>query len=195
MQSLDEGMLSLSLDAKGRVVSVNRRFEEELGLSERNILNKHITDMVPEKAKNTDHYNRMKRAIERGEHWDGALQLVKGNGQEAWLRIILEPIKNSKNKLMNYSLFASELTRTIQMSREQEDMLNALNRSAAVIEFSLDGEILKANDNFLRTMGYSREQIVGKHHRIFCDHVEANSSEYQAFWKKSGERTVCITAL
>ncbi len=80
-------------------------------------------------------------------------------------------------------MFASELTRTITTSREYEDMLNALSRSMAVIEFTLDGTVLKANDNFLSTMGYKHEQIVGKHHRIFCLPEEANSSAYHDFGK------------
>ncbi|WP_432464357.1 methyl-accepting chemotaxis protein [Agarivorans sp. QJM3NY_33] len=180
---LEEGMLRISLDEKGRVTSVNKRFEQELGLRQGDLINKHITDLVPDQAKNTEHYKRMKQAIEQAEHWDGALQVNKGNAEEAWLRAILEPIKNSSNKLTHYSLFASALTRTIQMSREQEDMLNALNRSAAVIEFSIDGVILKANDNFLSTMGYTNAQIVGKHHRIFCSSEESNSLEYQSFWR------------
>ncbi len=65
----------------------------------------------------------------------------------------------------------------------------ALNRVQAVIEFELDGTILHANDNFLKTVGYTAEEVIGKHHAMFCDPVYAASPAYKTFWAKlaSGE--------
>jgi len=70
-----------------------------------------------------------------------------------------------------------------------ESVFGALDRIQAMIEFSLDGRILTANENFLHTMGYTLEEIVGNHHRIFCEPAYAASFEYQSFWKHlaSGE--------
>lgn len=67
--------------------------------------------------------------------------------------------------------------------------VDAINRSQAVIEFSLDGTILTANANFLNALGYRLEEIQGQHHRMFVDADEASSPEYAQFWKKlaSGE--------
>ena len=62
--------------------------------------------------------------------------------------------------------------------------ITALNRSQAVIEFSNDGVIITANPNFLAIMGYTLDEIVGRHHRIFVDSAYANSIEYQKFWEK-----------
>jgi methyl-accepting chemotaxis protein len=62
--------------------------------------------------------------------------------------------------------------------------INALNRAQAIIEFHLDGTVITANDNFLKVVGYSKEDIIGKHHKIFCDPEEANSPEYKLFWDK-----------
>ena len=62
--------------------------------------------------------------------------------------------------------------------------LNALDRSLATIEFSMDGIILDANENFLSVVGYSIEDIRGKHHRLFCDKDYAQSQDYAAFWTK-----------
>ncbi|MAZ03746.1 MAG: chemotaxis protein [Sneathiella sp.] len=68
-------------------------------------------------------------------------------------------------------------------------LLDALDRSQAVIEFDKDGIILHANTNFLSAMGYSLEEIKGKHHKMFVDPEFASSSEYEAFWAtlRSGE--------
>ncbi|WP_275138703.1 methyl-accepting chemotaxis protein [Vibrio furnissii] len=184
-ESLEQDMLRITLNAKGVVQSVNARFHKELGLAKESVEGKHLTELVPEKARDTEHFHRMKEALARAEHWNGALQIKKGGNKEAWLRTIIQPVKNSKNELLRISVYATELTRTITTSREHEDMLKALNRSTAVIEFSLDGTILRANKNFLSTMGYSNnEQIAGKHHRIFCEAEEVNSPDYKAFGRK-----------
>jgi methyl-accepting chemotaxis protein len=62
--------------------------------------------------------------------------------------------------------------------------LNAINRSTAVVEFNLAGEVQDANENFLSTMGYRLDDVRGKHHRQFCDHEEASSEAYQRFWQR-----------
>jgi methyl-accepting chemotaxis protein len=61
---------------------------------------------------------------------------------------------------------------------------SALNRVQALIEFKLDGTILHANDNFLATLGYSLDDVVGRHHSMFCDAGHARSAEYDLFWAK-----------
>lgn len=67
-----------------------------------------------------------------------------------------------------------------------EGIVGAVNRTQAMIEFELDGTITKANDNFLKVMGYTMEEIKGKHHRIFCDKDYAASADYKTFWEALG---------
>ncbi|UZE10593.1 methyl-accepting chemotaxis protein [Pseudomonas sp. B21-053] len=71
----------------------------------------------------------------------------------------------------------------------QTGLLDAIDRSMAVIEFDLDGVVLRANDNFLKTLGYERDQVLGKHHRQFCTAEFARSSQYAQLWSrlKSGQ--------
>lgn len=64
------------------------------------------------------------------------------------------------------------------------DVLAAIDRSQAVIEFALDGTILAANRNFLDVVGYQIEEVRGKHHRIFVDPAYAETPEYTAFWNR-----------
>ena len=61
--------------------------------------------------------------------------------------------------------------------------LNAINRSQAMIEFDPEGRILTANQNFLRTMGYELNEIVGKHHSMFVEPSEVSSAHYADFWR------------
>src|SRR5882757_6204162 len=62
----------------------------------------------------------------------------------------------------------------------------AIGRSQAVIEFTLDGKILTANANFLNALGYSLDEIKGKHHSMFVDPTYRQSAEYRKFWEKLG---------
>nr|WP_046784528.1 PAS domain-containing methyl-accepting chemotaxis protein [Pseudomonas putida] len=182
--SLDSEMLVLQLDPQGRIELVNGNFEKEMLYRSEQLIGRNIEDIVPEHVKKLDFYQRMKSAISRGEHLNGAFRLLRGNGEEAWLRSILQPVKGSDGRIRHFSMHCSDLTRTIETSREHESLIKALMRSTAVIEFNLDGQVLTANDRFLQTVGYSLEQIRGKHHRMFCEPEEANSAGYQAFWDK-----------
>jgi methyl-accepting chemotaxis protein len=62
--------------------------------------------------------------------------------------------------------------------------LRVLDRAQAVIEFAPDGSILGANDNFLRLMGYSLQEVLGQHHRIFMDPAEVTGEAYRALWER-----------
>ncbi len=183
-ESLEQDMLRFSLDIDGKITSFNKNVGQELNLNEKEILGKHITDLVPLDARNTDHFNLVVDALKHKKHWNGAFQIMKAGNEEGWLRAILHPVKSSTNEFKSFIMLASELTRTIQRSREQEDMMKAIHRSMAVIEFSLDGTILTANKNFLSSVGYRLDEIVGKHHRMFCESSEVNSSSYGEFWRK-----------
>ncbi|RCL29488.1 chemotaxis protein [Pseudomonas sp. AFG_SD02_1510_Pfu_092] len=182
--SLDSEMLVLQLDPQGRIEMVNGNFESEMLYRADQLLGRNIEDIVPAHVKTLDFYQRMKDAISRAEHLNGAFRLLRGNGQEAWLRSILQPVKDSEGRIRYFTLHSSDLTRTIETSREHESLIKALMRSTAVIEFALDGTILTANERFLSTVGYRLEQIRGKHHRMFCEPEETSSPAYQAFWDK-----------
>ncbi|WP_306413075.1 methyl-accepting chemotaxis protein [Ectorhizobium quercum] len=75
---------------------------------------------------------------------------------------------------------------------EFENRLRSVDRVQALVEFTLDGEIITANQNFLDTVGYSLAEIVGRRHRMFLEADYAESSEYEAFWNalKSGQAQV-----
>ncbi|WAH55185.1 methyl-accepting chemotaxis protein [Pseudomonas silvicola] len=72
---------------------------------------------------------------------------------------------------------------------QQASLLAAIERSMAVIEFDLNGMVLRANDNFLKTVGYRADQVVGQHHRMFCTPEYARSAPYSQLWArlKAGE--------
>ena len=191
-ESLESEMLVLTLDTDGRVQSVNQNFLSEMHYKSDELIGRRIEEIVPEHVRNDEFQLRFKAAMSRGEHFAGAVRLLRGTGQEAWLRSILQPVRSANGQIKHFSIFSSDLTRTIETSREHENLIGALMRSTAVIEFDLNGNVLTANDRFLSGMGYSLAQIKGKHHRMFCLPEEANSAEYQDFWRRlnAGEYVV-----
>ena len=62
--------------------------------------------------------------------------------------------------------------------------LKAINRAQAMVEYSLDGYLLTANENFLDAVGYSLEEIRGKHHKYLCGSEYTSSEEYKTLWKQ-----------
>ena len=182
--SLESEMLVLTLDPEGRIQSVNQNFIDEMLYKGQDLSSRHIEDIVPVHVKSDEFHRRFKAALQRGEHFAGTVRLLRGNGEEAWLRSIMQPIRSADGRIRHFSIFSSDLTRTIEASREHENLIGALVRSTAVIEFDLNGNVLTANDRFLSGMGYSLAQIQGKHHRMFCTPDESSSAAYQAFWRR-----------
>lgn len=181
---LKKEMIYFSLNTKGEFIEVSTQFLEKLGYSESRILKQNIRDYIVKSSLDKNHCKMMFDAIYAAQHWHGAIQLLSNDNREIWLRAIIQPKYISETNSVELVIYSSELTQTISRSREQGDMLDALNRSSAVIEFNLEGIILDANENFLKTMKYSKEQIIGKHHKIFCDPKEVETQKYRDFWQK-----------
>ena len=183
-ESLESEMLCLTLDPQGRIDWANGNFLKEMAYPSGQLQGRAIGDLAPAHVKHDEFQQRFNNALTRGEHFAGTVRLLRGNGEEAWLRSIVQPVRSSDGRIKHFSIFSSDLTRTIEASREHENLITALVRSTAVIEFDLGGHVLTANDRFLGGMGYSLAQIKGKHHRMFCEPEEYNSAEYQNFWKR-----------
>jgi methyl-accepting chemotaxis protein len=86
------------------------------------------------------------------------------------------------NKVVKVVKIATDITAAKRDNVDSQGKLTALSRAQAVIEFMPDGTILTANKNFLDTLGYTLEEIVGKHHSLFCEQDYVTSAEYARFW-------------
>ncbi|PHI37694.1 chemotaxis protein [Pseudoalteromonas sp. GCY] len=183
-QGLYKEMLVLNLLYDGRISDANDNFLRELGYQEDDLLNIFFNDIVTVQSQKSPEFAALQKAIDNQGHWCGALQVTRFDGKEDWLRFIVHPVRGLQDQLLYFTVFGSVLTNTIATSREKSDTINAIQRSMAVIEFDLQGHVLKANQQFLGVMGYSEKEIVGQHHRIFCCAEEADSTEYEQFWEK-----------
>lgn len=188
IDSLTAEMLHLTLDVEGRVREVNSLFCKETALEESRVKGESFTNLVPNHARSTNHFIELLNALKQKEHWAGAVEL-DNNGKVIWLRVVLQPIVDKHGVCQSFDIFGSNLTRTIEKSRQNENIVAALKRSMAVIEFLPSGQIITANELFLNTVGYGLKDIQNKHHRMFCSEEESGSEAYIKFWKKlnSGE--------
>lgn len=180
---LQKEMLYFSMNSDGVILTANTLFLKSFGYNENELIGKNIQSFIIKKSLAKEHCQRMLSSISNNSHWHGAMNLANKSQNEAWYRSIIQPKQQDDGSII-LKVYSTELTRTISQSRETEDMLAALHRSTAVIEFSLEGIILNANDNFLSSMHYLKSQIIGKHHKMFCDKNEAASQAYQDFWEK-----------
>jgi methyl-accepting chemotaxis protein len=78
----------------------------------------------------------------------------------------------------------TEKIRLEALNADYSGQVAAIGKSQAVVEYNLDGTVMTANENFLRAMGYSLDEVKGKHHAIFTDESERLSGEYKEFWAK-----------
>ncbi|RNC82100.1 MAG: HAMP domain-containing protein [Phycisphaera sp.] len=86
-----------------------------------------------------------------------------------------------------FNEFTSSLSEANVQNNDYKGQIEAIGKSQAVIEFNMDGTIRGANDNFLRTVGYSLDEIQGKHHSMFAESSYVTSNEYAAFWQRLNE--------
>ncbi len=105
---------------------------------------------------------------------------------DRYIEISLSPTKSSNGDSAGTVLSWEEVTAQAKLKEENNDFsgqLDALSDAQAVIEFNMDGTIVTANQNFCSTLGYTLDEIQGKHHSLFVDEDFKKSNEYQQFWK------------
>lgn len=113
-------------------------------------------------------YQQFWQSLAAGKSHHGRFRRFKEDGEEVWLEATYLPICSRSGKVTEIFKVANEVTTSHQEARHQDALLHALHRSMAVIEFSPEGYILDVNQNFEKVMGYRREALIGKHHKMFC---------------------------
>ncbi|MEN0067987.1 MAG: methyl-accepting chemotaxis protein, partial [Myxococcota bacterium] len=107
------------------------------------------------------------------------VRIERRDGKRPWVNLSLSKVL--VHGQYHYTAFVRDIT---EMKLGYEGQLEAIGKTQAIIEFDLDGTIQDANDNFLHTMGYRLEEIVGNHHRMFVTDEFARSNEYVDMWRR-----------
>lgn len=172
----------ISFKPDGTILDANDNFLNTLGYSLEEIKGKHHRMFCDSAYVNSDEYQRFWEKLKRGEFDSREYRRIGKGGKEVWINASYNPIMDASGRVTKVVKFAIDISK--QKLRECE--LAALSKSQAVIEFNLDGTIITANDNFLKTLGYSLEEISGKHHAMFCDSSYTSTPEYRNFWANLG---------
>ncbi|MFN0262730.1 PAS domain S-box protein [Tepidamorphus sp. 3E244] len=183
VKAIDRSQAVIRFDLEGNILDANRNFLATVGYKREEIVGQHHSMFVDDKERRSEAYKAFWESLRAGEFKSGEFRRIGKDGNEIWIQASYNPVMDADGKPVSVVKFASDITETKQKNAEHEGQIKAISRSQAVIEFDLEGKILTANENFLKTLGYSLDDIVGKHHRMFVNAEERESNEYKMFWK------------
>jgi methyl-accepting chemotaxis protein len=177
-----QAVIEFNLD--GSIITANDNFLGALGYTLDEIRGKHHRMFCEEAYTKTPHYQELWARLSRGEFVADEFKRINKSGKEIWINASYNPVFDPNGKPYKVIKFATDVTASKLRNAEFEGKMAAISKSQAIIEFTLDGVIQNANQNFLATLGYTIEEIQGKHHRMFCEEAYTRSNEYQEFWSR-----------
>lgn len=179
--AIKSNVATIEFTPDGKILDANELFCQTMGYSLDEIVGKSHAMFCTEKWTQSSAYRDFWQALASGVNQSGEYERVAKNGNSVWIEATYFPVK-SDGKVVRVMKIASDVSARHKEAQRTQSWLTALDRARAVIEFTPEGEIINANENFLTTMGYSLKDIKGKHHRMFCDEVFLR--ENPNFWQE-----------
>lgn len=183
LEALSRSQAIIEFDLAGNILTANDNFCRAVGYQRSEIVGRHHSMFVLPAEAASPEYRAFWAKLARGEYDQCQYQRRAKNGEEIWIEASYNPVFR-RGKPYKVVKIATDITAIKRKSVEDEGKLEALSRAQAVIEFSPDGKILRANENFLAALGYDADEIVGQHHSMFCEEGYALSREYREFWEE-----------
>lgn len=176
----------LELDPDGIIVSASPAFHRLFGYAPEALIGEHHRMLVPASEHDAPSYRAFWSHLSAGTPTSGRYRRVDSLGRDIWIQATHTPVCNRRGRVVRIVACGTDVTAEAQRLADMEGQIAAIGRSQAVIAFSLDGTILEANDSFLSTMGYTRDEVIGQHHRLFVGPETGASPAYAAFWQRLG---------
>jgi methyl-accepting chemotaxis protein len=167
--AIENNTAHISFDPQGYILDVNDLFLGVVNYSREDVIGKHHRIFCDQAFTQSGAYKKFWEDLSSGKSFSGIFERLRHDGSVIFLSANYFPVRNSADQVIKILKIAHDVTDSQLALRTKNSVLEALDKSLAVIEFSPSGDILSANDNFLVTMGYSPAQIVGNHHRMFCE--------------------------
>nr|WP_085588542.1 PAS domain-containing methyl-accepting chemotaxis protein [Pseudomonas sp. B14(2017)] len=182
LAAISRSMAMIEFTPDGTILDANERFCQAMGYSAEELRGKHHRLFCdPGYAKSAE-YQQLWRELGQGKAISGTFERIDKAGREVWLEASYMPVLDEQLQVTSVIKVASDISQRVMEEHESESLLKAISRSMAVIEFTPQGRVIKANQNFLDTMGYRLDEVVGRHHGLFCLAHERESAEYREFW-------------
>ena len=180
--TIERSQAVVEFDCQGNVLHANDNFLACMGYALAEIRGRHHAMFMPAGQSSTPEYRAFWEALRDGGFHAGEFCRVGSDGKPVWLQATYNAIRGHDGKVSKIIKFAVDRTAAKQAELDIEGKMAALDRSQAIIEFTPDGRILSANSNFLATLGYRIEEILGQRHAIFMPEGEADQDSYRSFW-------------
>jgi methyl-accepting chemotaxis protein len=177
----------IEFDLDGRILDANEIFLKTVGYARSEVAGKHHSMFVPPEERDSEAYRTFWQDLKRGQALQAQFARVAKDGRRIWLQATYTPIcGRGGGQPFKVIKYATDITDIKEAMSNAHGQIAAIGKSQAVIEFDLSGNILGANDNFLRALGYTLDEIMGKHHSMFVEPSERNGDAYAGFWQKLG---------
>jgi methyl-accepting chemotaxis protein len=183
LDALNKVQAIIEFELDGTIVTANELFLATLGYPLEEIQGRHHGIFVPPSVRDSVEYRNFWRDLADGKYQAGEFKRIGKGGKEVWINGSYNPVLDAEGRPRKVVKFATDVTATKLRNAEHEGQIAAINKAQATIEFNLDGSIITANENFLRTLGYSLDDIKGRHHSIFVEPSFRESAEYKQFWR------------
>ncbi len=182
IDAISKSQAVIEFDPNGNIVTANDNFLATVGYALDEIQGKHHRIFVTKQERESEEYRTFWKKLSEGQFYSGEFHRVAKDGSDVWIQATYNPILDMSGNVVKVVKYASNITEQKVRNAYFEGQLAAIGKSQAVIEFNMDGIIQDANENFLNTVGYTLEEIKGKHHSMFVDPAYRASPEYAAFW-------------
>lgn len=183
IEAIEQTQAVIEFDLQGAVIRANTNFLDLLGYSLEEVRGRPHSMFTPPDYAQSQEYRAFWQDLRAGKPQTGEFKRLGKNGTAVWIQATYTPIVR-RGKVQRIIKFATDVTAQVMENARARSQMTAINRAQAIIEFSPDGTILEANENFLTLTGYSLGEIRGKKHQIFVPAAEHHSKAYAEFWQK-----------
>lgn len=168
LNSIKFNVATIEFSPEGIILDANPLFLEICGYNLSEVQGQHHSTMCKTTYTATEEYRNFWKNIQNGISQRGTFERINKDGNVVWLEATYFPV-TVNGKIQKVMKIAYDVTEKYIENEIKDNILQALNRSLAIIEFEPNGTIIQANDNFLSSVNYNLSDIKGQHHRIFCD--------------------------
>ena len=169
-------------DLEGRLIMANDVFLEAMEYGIEDVRGRHHGLFVDAEERKSEEYNRLWDRLRAGEFVSGKYERVTRTGERLIFRTSYNAVLDGSGRPFKIIEIGNDVTELDRVASERRQVLDAIGKLQAMIEFDPDGTIRGANENFQAAMGYRTEEIVGKHHSMFVEASERAGADYQAMW-------------
>jgi len=184
LDALNRSLAMIEFQLDGTIITANANFCRALGYELSEIKGRHHSLFVDPEEVASEAYADFWAKLGRGDFDTREYRRIGKGGREVWIQASYNPVRDRSGRVVKVVKVASDITAEKARALDAQARIEALSRAQAIIEFDVAGKILSANQNFLSTLGYALNEIVGQHHSMFVRPEEVRSPEYAAFWAR-----------